>query len=35
MAVLIGSVLAIAAPRPDAPPLVWFGGRYTRLDDPA
>jgi flavin reductase (DIM6/NTAB) family NADH-FMN oxidoreductase RutF len=32
--VLIGEVLAMAAPRPDAPPLIWHRGRYTALAGP-
>lgn len=32
--VLIGEVLAVATPRPDADPLVWHRGRYTALGEP-
>jgi flavin reductase (DIM6/NTAB) family NADH-FMN oxidoreductase RutF len=32
--VLIGEVLAIETPRPDAPPLAWHRGRYTALAGP-
>ena len=32
--VLIGEVLAIAMPRSDAAPLVWYRGRYTALAEP-
>jgi flavin reductase (DIM6/NTAB) family NADH-FMN oxidoreductase RutF len=31
--VLIGEVLSIATPRPEAPPLAWHRGRYTALAD--
>jgi flavin reductase (DIM6/NTAB) family NADH-FMN oxidoreductase RutF len=33
--VLIGEVLAVATPRPEAAPLVWHRGRYTGLAEPA
>ena len=29
--VLLGEVLAVRTPRPDAPPLAWHRGRYTAL----
>jgi flavin reductase (DIM6/NTAB) family NADH-FMN oxidoreductase RutF len=32
--VLIGEVLAVTTPRPEAPPLVWHRGRYTDLVEP-
>jgi flavin reductase (DIM6/NTAB) family NADH-FMN oxidoreductase RutF len=32
--VLIGEVLAVATPRPDAAPLVWHRGHYTALAEP-
>lgn len=31
--VVIGEVLALAAPQPESAPLVWHRGRYTRLAD--
>lgn len=31
--VLIGEVLAVDTPRPDAPPLTWHRGRYTALTE--
>jgi flavin reductase (DIM6/NTAB) family NADH-FMN oxidoreductase RutF len=33
--VLIGEVLAVEMPHPEAAPLVWHRGRYTALADPA
>lgn len=33
--VLIGAVLAVRTPRPEAAPLVWHRGRYTALPGPA
>ena len=32
--VLIGEVLSIGTPRPEAPPLVWHRARYTALAEP-
>jgi flavin reductase (DIM6/NTAB) family NADH-FMN oxidoreductase RutF len=32
--VLIGAVLAVETPHPEAPPLVWHRGRYTALAEP-
>jgi flavin reductase len=32
--VLVGEVLAVATPRPEAAPLVWHRGRYTALAQP-
>lgn len=32
--VLLGEVLAVRTPRPDAPPLAWHRGRYTALAEP-
>ena len=33
--VLLGEVLAVGLPRPEAPPLAWHRGRYTALAEPA
>jgi flavin reductase len=33
--IVLGEVLDVVAPRPDAPPLAWHRGRYTALVDPA